>query len=468
MTELREQVVRGVAYLVGRESLALLVSLVGVAVLVRQIGPTSYGLYAGASGIVFVVGSVGTFGLDVYLIRRLRVVTKTDLDQAVTLLVLAAAVATAATVALVPLVLRALDEPRFVTPLRVLAASLPLTLLEAPLMASLERELNYRMVALIEMVQQFVYYGAALTLAFLGAGVWSPVTGLIASQAWLLVATYSAQRYRPALTWDGGLVREMVRYGTTYSVSAWLWQLRGLVNPLVVGHFLGAAAVGFVGLTARLVEATSFVRNVAWRLSIAAFGRLQRDLPRFKRAVEEAMALQTLSVAPLLAIIGSVGPWLLPAVFGHRWEPVVHLFPYIAIGMIFQAVFNMETSALFVVDRGRSVVPVHALHVALFVGGATLCVWQFGVVGFGYAELIALAAYLLLDHKVRSLFAVSYRDALPWVAAFIPPLFALHVSAAWVPALWVPLLAVAASRRRRAQIRGYASYLRRQATAAHA
>ena len=69
---------------------------------------------------------------------------------------------------------------------------------------------------------------------------------------------------------------------------------------------------------------------------------------------------------------------------------------------------------------------------------------------------------------MRSLFAVSYRDALPWVAAFIPPLFELHVSAAWVPALWVPLIAVAASRRRRAQIRGYASYLRRQATAAQA
>ena len=213
---------------------------------------------------------------------------------------------------------------------------------------------------------------------------------------------------------------------------------------------------------------TSFVRNVAWRLSIAAFGRLQRDLPRFRRAVEEAMALQTLTVAPLLAILGSIGPWLLPAVFGDKWEPVVRLFPYIAIGMIFQAVFNMETSALFVVDRGHSVVPVNAAHVALFAGGATLCVWQFGVVGFGYAELIALAAYLLLDHKVRSLFAVSYREALPWVVAFIPPLFALHLPAAWVPLLWLPLLAVAVQRRQRAQIRGYVSYLRRQVTAAQA
>src|SRR5256885_4278907 len=103
------------------------------------------------------------------------------------------------------------------------------------------------------------------TTLFRSAGVWSPVTGLIASQGWLLVATYGAQRYRPALTWNSGLVREMVRYGATYSVSTWLWQLRGLVNPLVVGHFLGAAAVGFVGLTARLVEVTSVVRNGARR-----------------------------------------------------------------------------------------------------------------------------------------------------------------------------------------------------------
>jgi O-antigen/teichoic acid export membrane protein len=459
-------VVRGIAYLVGRESLALLVSLVGVAVLVREIGPTSYGLYAGAAAIIFVVASVGTFGVDVYLVRRLRAVTKTDLDQAVTLLAVAAAAASAVTLALVPLLLELFDVQRFIDPLRVLAISLPLTLLEAPLMASLERELNYRAVALIEMVQQFVYYGVALTLAFLGAGVWSPVSGLIASQGWLLVATYVAQRYRPVPRWNRELVREMLGYGTTYTASTWLWQLRGLVNPLVVGHYLGAAAVGFVGLASRLVEATSFVRNVAWRLSIATFGRLQHDLARFKRAVEQGMALQTLAVAPLLALLGSVGPWLLPALFGQAWEPVVRLFPYIALGMIFQSVFTMETSALFVVDRGRRVIPVSALHLALFACGAAVCVSQFGVVGFGYGEVIALAAYVLLDHQVRSLFPVSYAETLPWIIAFVPPLFALHLPPALVPLLWLPLVAVLLRRSCRAQLRRYLSYLRREVATA--
>lgn len=432
--------------------------------LVRQIGPTNYGLYTGASSITFVLASIGTFGLDVYLVRRETPVTQADLNQVVTLLALSALGLTVATITLASPLFGLLDLPRFEQPLRILALSLPLTLLQAPLLASLERALDYRRVAIIEMLQQFVYYGFALALAFSGAGVWSPVVGFIASQAWLLVATWTVQRYRPRLVWQQPLVREMLGYGSSYSLSTWLWQARGLVNPLIVGHFLGAASVGFVGLAARLVEVTAFVRNAAWRISIAAFGRVQNDLRVFRLAVEEAMALQTLAVAPLLAAIATVGPWLIPAVFGHQWEPVVRVFPYIALGMIFQSVFSMETSTLYVVGRGRSVVPVNALHLALFAGGAALFVPSSGVVGYGYGEMFALGAYVLLDRRVRHVFAVSYRDAAPWVAAFTAPLFTLYLPTPAVPLLWIPFAVVALRRRR--QLHGYLAYLRRQPAAA--
>ena len=102
MAQLRQQVLRGSFYLVGRQAVALVVSLAGVAILVRQIGPTNYGLYTAASSIVFVLASVGTFGLDVYLVRREQVVTKLDLDQAITLLLLSATVLTAGTIDIGP------------------------------------------------------------------------------------------------------------------------------------------------------------------------------------------------------------------------------------------------------------------------------------------------------------------------------------------------------------------------------
>jgi PST family polysaccharide transporter len=113
-------------------------------------------------------------------------------------------------------------------------------------------------------------------------------------------------------------------------------------------------------------------------------------------------------------------------------------------------------------------VPVHALHLALFAGGAAICVQRFGVVGFGYGELIALAAYVFLDRAVRQLFAVSYAETVPWMIAFTPPLFALYLPPAAVPLLWLPLLAVALRATQRDQLRSYLSYVRRRSSTAHA
>jgi len=461
--ELRQQVLRGGFYLVGRQAIALVVSVIGVTFLVRLIGPTNYGLFTGASSITFVLGVLGTYGLDVYLVRRERAVGGEDYDQAFTLLAISAVVVGSTAFWLGPLLLNLVVESRFAPPLRVLAFSLPFTLLAAPALASLERSLNYRVVAIIEMTGQFLYYGVALGLALGGAGLWSPVAAYFSLQVWLMGTTYAATAYRPALVWRRALIREMLAYGFSFSLSNWLWQLRGLVNPLVVGHYVGPAAVGFVGLAARLVEVAAFVRTAAWRLSIAAFGRVQRDVARFRRVVEEAMALQVLAVGPLLAGLGTVGPWLLPAIFGDRWHPVVRVFPYIALGMIFQAVFTMQTSVLYVVGRGRSVIPVNALHITLFAGGALVCVPAVGFVGYGLAELIALAGYLLLDRQTRKVFSVSYADALPWVLAFTPPLFALYLPPALVPLLWAPLAAIGLHPRQRRQIRAYLSYVSRRA-----
>src|SRR5947209_4487076 len=97
MAELRQKVLRGGSYLVGRQAIALVVSIVGVTVLVRLIGPQNYGLYTGAASIVFVLTTVATFGLDGYIVRRERDLAKEEYDQAFTLLTISAALVGTAT-----------------------------------------------------------------------------------------------------------------------------------------------------------------------------------------------------------------------------------------------------------------------------------------------------------------------------------------------------------------------------------
>src|SRR5512147_1484932 len=69
-TTLKARAVRGGAYIVIRQGLGMVLSLVGVLFVTRVIGPTEYGFFAATFGLVAFVASVGTWGIDVYLIRK--------------------------------------------------------------------------------------------------------------------------------------------------------------------------------------------------------------------------------------------------------------------------------------------------------------------------------------------------------------------------------------------------------------
>jgi PST family polysaccharide transporter len=83
---LRSKVIKGGALMVIRQALGILLSLIGVLFITRVIGPTEYGLYGVAYGIVSFLGGLGIWGLDVYLLRKTSNPDQQDYDQAFTLL----------------------------------------------------------------------------------------------------------------------------------------------------------------------------------------------------------------------------------------------------------------------------------------------------------------------------------------------------------------------------------------------
>jgi hypothetical protein len=68
----------------------------------------------------------------------------------------------------------------------------------------------------------------------------------------------------------------MLAFGVGYTASQRTWQLRALVNPLIVGRFVGAEGVAFVGLAIRIAEGLGFLRTAASRLAVASLARLRR------------------------------------------------------------------------------------------------------------------------------------------------------------------------------------------------
>lgn len=421
---LRNQILRGGTYLVLRQGLGQVVNLGGMLLLSRMIGPEAYGLYAGALGIFTYLFNLSQWGIGVYVIRREGEVRAEVYHQAFTLLLLLGSVGSLVSILALPLLARWVRLEGFSAIALGLFLGLPVKLLTLVPSAGLERALDYRKVAVVELAGQTAYYLVALALAWGGLGAWSPVGGWWIQQSLALIWLHKVARYRPRLCWNPSLVREILGYGVGFSASIWVWQLRELVNPLVVGRYVGVEAVGYVALAARMVNGLSFVSVATWRLSMAALARMQNDLARLVRAITEGMRLQVLALGPMLVGFGWIAPRLLPLFAGSRWLPVTEVFPFVALGYLTNGAFNLHASALYVLKSNWEITAFHLVHVCLFAGAAFLLVPRIGLLGYGWAEVAALLSYAVLHAcTVRRIGAPDYRVAAVWWAGFGLSLF---------------------------------------------
>ena len=226
-------------------------SLVGVLLVTRVIGPRQYGLYAVAAGIVTFLCALGTWGLDVYLLRRTEKPEEREFHQAFTLLLCISAVFLAGLGALSPLIASFVKISGVTRLIVFSAAAIPFNLLALPAVVKLDRALNFKQVAINELAGQASMYAVAIPLAFAGGGAWAPASGFLTQQLVLMVLSYWSAGYRPSLHWEPTLILQMLKYGLAYSSSVWVWQLRGLVNPFVVGRFAGVEAVGYIAVSIR-------------------------------------------------------------------------------------------------------------------------------------------------------------------------------------------------------------------------
>lgn len=438
---LRTEALRGGAFLAGRHAASLVIHLLGVTLLTRAIGPHAYGLYVGALGVQTYLWSVAQAGLIVFLIRREGELKVEEYHQAFSLLLLIGGSLSLLVVIGLPAAEGWMHIAEFAPAGRALALVLPLQLVALVPLARLERNLDYRQVAPAELLGYVCFYVVALSLAHRGLGAWAPVGGYWAQQTVVAALFFRAAKFRPRLHWNARLVREMLTYGVSYSGANWIWQLRELVNPLVVGRFAGADAVAYVALTVRLVDALSFLKGVGWRVSLSVLGKLQGSYSRMVNAVSDGMRLQILVLGPVLVGFGLVSPWAITRLFGGGWITVTQLYPFVALSYLTHSAFQLQSSALYVVKRISRVSLFHVVHLALFAGSALVLVPRFGPIGYGWSEIVALLGYAVLHAQmVRSIGAPEYRLAGLWWAALVSILF-------WQQLGWwsmvAPLMAVA-------------------------
>ncbi len=422
---LRTKGIEGGAYLMLREGIGGAIRLGGVLALTRLIGPSAFGRYAAAAAVVTLGATVAQVGAEIYLIRHPDPQDHL-FDTAFTLLCMTTAFMAAALMLGTYLAAGLFGHDNIAPLLRVLLIGLPLNVLWAPAQARIERSFGFKQLAIVEVVADSALYAVALPLALLGAGDWAPVAGTLTWQAVRFAGSYRLAGRWPRLAWSRSDAANMLRFGIPASVSIWRPRAARAILALVIGADLGAAAVGWLALSWRIIDMLSIGVRSTWRVALAGLSRVKDNAEHLAAGLADGTVLEVATLGLPLAAVTIASPILVGTVFGPSWKSVFRVLPAMSAAALCEALF-VVAAATFLVTRSPirfAVAETIALPVTAAV--AILVIPRLGLVSAGLAPLagvlVGAVPFMSLRKTLHLTFA-TVGPALTWMLALLPALF---------------------------------------------
>ena len=338
--------------------------------LARLLTPTDFGVMALASVVLGLSRPLGELGIGGAVVQR-EGLTEHHVRSAFTFSVLLGFIVAAAIALVAPLGAVVMREPKVAAVLRVLSVAFAFRGFAVVAEALLRRRLDFKRQFFIETASYVLGYGCvAVTLAFLGYGVWSLVWGglaqtLTASGAQLAAARHSV---RPLLARRE--LGDLLRFGVGAHISGFVNYLAINGDNFVVGRWIGATSLGLYSRAYTLMNLPyTFAAAAMSSVMFPAYAEVQRDPARLRRGYLVTTQLVAMIAAPATGTMAIVAPHLVPTLFGHQWTAVAAPLQILCVAGYFRALYHLGGAVAQSVGRVYSEMWRQAGYAALVIGG---------------------------------------------------------------------------------------------------
>jgi len=374
--------------------------------LVRALGPEGYGLYALALSITALLVLPSDFGISTAAARFVaerrgdRTAVAAIVRDALRLkVVIALSVSTTLFLASGP-VARAYGEPSLDWPLRAMAlVLLAQSLLQliggtfaahGRMIANLKIGLSASAVELGTVVPIVLLGGAAAGAAFGRAAGW----GVALAVGIVELARFHGRAAFGLGRRSSGTTRRIAGYAGALLIVEAAYALFDQIGTILIGGYIGAAAVGVFQAPLRLVAllhlpALAVATAVAPRL--ARHERLEPNVPAFQFALRWLIVLQSATIAPLIV-------WAEPIVnllLGSEYEESVNVLRAMTPYIFLTGIAPLVSLAANYLGRARLRIPFALTALVVCVAIDVVLIPRIGVIGAAVGSVAGFAVYVL-------------------------------------------------------------------------
>jgi O-antigen/teichoic acid export membrane protein len=384
--------------------------LVVTAVLARLLTPQDYGLVGLAAVYIGLAAILSHFGIGPALIQRPEL-TPRYVRAGFTATVLIGILTTALVWFTAPLAALALGNAGLTPFIRGLSFSFVFTNPGLVAEGLLQRNLAWRLLMWVE-VTAFVcgYALPAIILAATGFGAWALVGSTLGLS---LARSATLLKLQPHPKWPriGPEIRELLHFGSGFTLARIFNYGAGQGDNLVVGRVLGVIPLGYYSRAFKLMLIlVTYFATVTTRVLFPVMSRLQGDPERLRATYLAGSAVLGLVSAPIGALMVVLAPEFVGLVLGPRWAPAILPFQILTAGIMFRNVYLMAYCLDAAVGAMRKRMLRDGIY-ALAVVGGSLIGTRFGLAGVATGVVVAIVLnYLVGAAMSLSILGATWRD----------------------------------------------------------
>ena len=419
--DLKTQAIKSTGWLLTFRLGSQLISWVVSIVIARFLTPSDYGLFAMALTVVASIELLRELGLGTAIIQR-QDLTAEHLN---TIFWIVGAMSAALVAALwfgADAASAFYAEPRLTWVLRILGVTFLLNVVGFIPYSLLTKEIDFRRRSISAMVAVVASAIVALSLAYLGYGVWALIIGQLANAAIFNAALVLAARWLPGFQLSFRNIGDIMKFGLRLAAVGAIGMFAPIANRAIVGRFLGGAGLGLFTMAETLAEAPHRISSAAiHQLSLPIFAKLQREEAELRKYFLTITKYLALAALPLQIGMALVASDLVVVLLTAKWSSMVALFQIFCVGNLFYILTLPPYPLLAARGKASTLLKFNAAA-ALASVAAILLGTRFGLLTVGIAWLVAFVAFkiVLLQLALREL-AVRPRT---FIQGILPPFIA--------------------------------------------
>jgi PST family polysaccharide transporter len=327
------------------------IKFVSVIVLSRLLTPADFGVVAAVAPLVAFVTLLQELGLRQSVVQRQEIGDQ-QLNRVFWVTVLAGLACMVAVMAAAPGVAAFYGDPRLTY--ISMAAGFPLLLSSMTVLplGLMGRRLQFKQLALNDVLGALAGFIASVWAAYLGLGYWSLVIGTAATAAVMLAAGWRAARWVPGKP-DFRIDRDIFSFGANLTGFNFVNFLRRNSDNILVGRFVGIVELGYYDRAYKLLLfPIQSITNPMGRVIIPILSRFQDDKSRLRDAYLRAVGILALLIIPGVAALAANAEETVRFLLSERWLPAAPIFAWLGLVSIVQPIAN--SGGWLFISQGRT------------------------------------------------------------------------------------------------------------------